>query len=66
MYEENDRLLKVDEVAEKLRVSVPWVYAHANGHREPHLPSKKYGGARRFLLSEVNHFIQSHAQTRAA
>jgi excisionase family DNA binding protein len=54
------------EVAALLRVSVQWVYAHANGNRKPHLPSKKYGGARRFLYSEVRQFIDQYSTVEAA
>lgn len=49
-----------------LRVSSQWVYAHANGNRKPHLPSKKFGGARRFVLSEVKAFVEAYTQQEAA
>jgi predicted DNA-binding transcriptional regulator AlpA len=55
-------LLKVGQVSALLNMSVPWVYAHANGNRLPHLPSKKIGGARRFALNEVMAFVAACSQ----
>jgi hypothetical protein len=43
-----EELLTPEEVATWLRVSPAWVRAHANGNRQPKLPSLKVGAFRRF------------------
>jgi predicted DNA-binding transcriptional regulator AlpA len=63
---QSEQILTAPEVAKLLRVSLQWVYAHANGNRKPHLPSKKFGGARRFVLREVLAFVESYTQQEAA
>ncbi len=46
-------ILTAEEAAPILKVSPQWVYAHATGRRRPKLPSKKIGGARRFMRPEI-------------
>ena len=61
-----EQILTAPEVAKLLRVSTQWVYAHANGNRKPHLPSVKFGGARRFRLLDIQKFVDQFAQPEAA
>ena len=50
-----DRLLSVQEVAQRLSVPVSWVYAKAE---DGTLPSFKIGHYRRFRLSEIDEFLR--------
>jgi predicted DNA-binding transcriptional regulator AlpA len=52
-----DPLLTPRDVAERLRVSVAWVFDHASGRRRPFLPSVKLGKAVRFRPEDVDQFI---------
>jgi hypothetical protein len=56
---------KVAWVANQLKMEIPWVYAHARGDRQPHLPSHKLGRYIRFLPSEVMEFAAKHARSMA-
>ena len=49
-----DRLLSVQEVAQRFGVPVSWVYAKAE---DGTLPSYKIGHYRRFRLSEIDEFL---------
>jgi predicted DNA-binding transcriptional regulator AlpA len=64
--EHQGQILTAPEVAKMPRVSPQWVYGHANGNRKPHLPSKKFGGARQFVLSEVKVFVEAYTEQEAA
>lgn len=61
---EREILLTVEEVAKILRVSIGWVYDHANGKR-PALPAVRLGSALRFRESAIAAFIES-LETEAA
>lgn len=51
----------VDELAHVLGVSVDWVYEKAASGQ---LPSYKFGGHRRFRVSEVEDWAHRHASGR--
>ena len=51
--------LTVEEVAEIIKVSPAWVRAHANGNRNPVMPSIKLGKYRRFRHQAVLDFIRA-------
>jgi excisionase family DNA binding protein len=57
--DDSARLLCVDEVAALLGMSTAWVRQHANGLRQPTIPSVKLGKAVRFRRERVLEFIQS-------
>jgi predicted DNA-binding transcriptional regulator AlpA len=61
-FDQQEQILTAPEVSKLLRVSPQWVYAHANGNRLPQRPSKKLGGARRFVYREVMAFVAECAQ----
>jgi excisionase family DNA binding protein len=46
----HEPLMDVDDVAAYLKVSRSWVYQHAASGK---LPSRKIGGTRRFVPSEI-------------
>ena len=50
-----DRLLSVQEVAQRFGVPVSWVYAKAE---DGTLPSYKVGHYRRFRLPEIDEFLR--------
>ncbi len=52
-------LMTVPEVAELLRMSTSFVRQHANGRRQPMLPSVKMGKSVRFRRAAVHAFIRS-------
>jgi hypothetical protein len=56
--EKMEKLLTAAEVAEHLRVSTNWVHSHAEGKRQPVLPSVKLGKSRMFREAEVQEFLQ--------
>jgi hypothetical protein len=51
--------LTVEDVAELIKVSPAWVRAHANGNRNPRMPSIKLGKYRRFRHQAVLDFIHA-------
>ena len=54
------QLVRAQDVARKLGVSVSWVVQHASGKRKPYLPAVKMGPGRsplRFDPSDVERFI---------
>jgi excisionase family DNA binding protein len=51
---DDDRLLDVKAVAERLSVPVSWVYAHAEAGR---LPSFRIGRYRRFSAREIDQWL---------
>ncbi len=54
---EKDRLLSVDEVAERLNVSRDWVWDHSS-RKAPYLPVIRMGnGALRYRASKIEQFI---------
>ena len=54
---EKDRLLSVDEVAERLNVSRDWVWDHSS-RKVPYLPVIRMGdGALRYRASKIEQFI---------
>jgi excisionase family DNA binding protein len=53
-----DRYLTARELAEILGVSEDWVYGQAAAG---YLPSYKFGGHRRFKLSEIKAWAAAHA-----
>ena len=53
-----EKLLTTAEVAEHLRVSTNWVHSHAEGKRQPVLPSIKLGKFRMFREADVQQFLQ--------
>ena len=57
MSETNGALLTAREVAARLRVSIAWVLAHAEGRRRPMLPSVKMGKAVRFVPADIDAFV---------
>lgn len=50
-------LMTAEQVAERLGVSVAWVYKHATGGKRPKLPCIKLGGALRFRPESIERFI---------
>ena len=50
-----ERLLDVDDVAERLHVSAGWVRDHAVGRRLPSLPCVRLGCLIRFRPSDHRH-----------
>jgi excisionase family DNA binding protein len=54
----NGNLLTAKQVAAKLQVSVPWVFAHAAGRSKPILPSLKLGKSVRFRGEDVDAFLE--------
>lgn len=55
------QLVKAQDVAKKLGVSVSWVIQHASGKRKPYLPAVKMGPGRsplRFDPIDVEKFIE--------
>lgn len=48
-----EEFMTISEVAELFRVTPAWVRAHANGNRNPKLPSVKFGKHRRFRREAV-------------
>jgi excisionase family DNA binding protein len=54
----DDRLLKPDEVAVRLRVSRQWVYAHAKGTRAPKLKAVRLGSLVRFRQEDIDAVIK--------
>jgi excisionase family DNA binding protein len=61
-----DRLLTVEEVAEWLKVEPAWVRAHANGNRQPRLPSMKMGRYHRFRREDIERFLDQLSKATAA
>jgi excisionase family DNA binding protein len=57
-------LLTAQDVARILRVSVAWVYDHADRKR-PRLPSVRLGKAVRFRLEDVERFIEAMSRRAA-
>ena len=54
------QLVRANDVARKLGVSISWVIQHASGKRRPYLPAVKMGPGRgplRFDPSDVEKFI---------
>jgi Helix-turn-helix domain len=60
-----ERLLTVEEVAAWLRVEPAWVRAHANGSREPKLPSLKVGAFCRFRRQDIQRFLEELSKRAA-
>jgi len=59
-------LLTARQVADWFHVSIGWVHDHATGRRKPILPSIKLGKALRFHEDQVNAWLQTHSQGKAA
>ena len=55
------RLLTPSEVADRLRVSIDWVQAHASGRKQPKLPCRRLGKLIRFLESDLQAFLEQQA-----
>jgi excisionase family DNA binding protein len=53
-----DELLTARDVAKRLKVSVGWVFAHAEGRRRPQLPSLKLGKSVRFRNEDIEEFLE--------
>ena len=54
---EKDRLMSVDEVAQRLNVSRDWVWDHSS-RKAPYLPVIRMGnGALRYRASKIEQFI---------
>jgi predicted DNA-binding transcriptional regulator AlpA len=58
MNAESTRLLKVQEVADHLGVSVQWIYEHSTGKVEPVIPNLKLGKYRRYRLDEIERWLK--------
>jgi excisionase family DNA binding protein len=65
MTSEQEKLLTVSEVAVWLRVTENWVRSHANGKRQPCLPSVKLGKNVRFRREDVEAAITRSARVGA-
>jgi excisionase family DNA binding protein len=59
-----DTLLTVEDVAERLAVSVGWVRDHA-GRRTPALPVVRLGCLLRFRAADIDTFISKQAEAPA-
>lgn len=60
---DNDEILTAKELASQLKVSVEWVRDHAQGRRQPALPSVRLGGRRgllRFRQSQIDKFLKDN------
>src|SRR5437867_13442127 len=56
---ENEQLLTVAQVCLAFRVSRNWVYKHANGNSQDHLPCLRFGLLARFKYNDVCGYIEA-------
>lgn len=61
-----EKLLTPSEVAERLRVSIDWVQAHASRRKRPVLPCHRLGKLIRFTEADIQAFLEAQASTISA
>jgi predicted DNA-binding transcriptional regulator AlpA len=57
-----EKLLTVEQVAERLGMSTVWVYQHSSGERRPQIPYIKLGRSVRYRASSVEDFVRALEQ----
>ncbi len=60
--EQREDFLKVEELAEALRVPVSWVYEQSRRCKHTGFPAEKFGKYLRFNLREVREWARKQAQ----
>lgn len=55
---QQDKLLTVSQVAERLGVSASWIHSHVTGKRQPALSGLKVGKYWRFREADIERFVQ--------